>query len=45
VGEFALASDAFAHGGEIPRRHTREGEDLSPALSWSDPPAGGARWR
>jgi len=40
VSEFALHSDAFAHGNEIPRRHTCEGEDASPALAWSDPPAG-----
>ena len=40
MGEFALTSDAFAHGDEIPRRHSCEGEDVSPALSWSDPPAG-----
>jgi Raf kinase inhibitor-like YbhB/YbcL family protein len=38
VGEFALSSEAFEHGSEIPRRHTCEGEDVSPALSWSDPP-------
>ena len=35
-----MHSDAFAHGDEIPRRHTCEGEDASPALAWSDPPAG-----
>jgi hypothetical protein len=40
VGEFGLRSDAFAHGDEIPRRHTCVGDDVSPALSWSDPPAG-----
>jgi Raf kinase inhibitor-like YbhB/YbcL family protein len=40
VGEFALSSEAFTDGDEIPRRHTCEGEDVSPALSWSDPPAG-----
>jgi Raf kinase inhibitor-like YbhB/YbcL family protein len=40
VGEFALRSEAFAHGDEIRRRHTCDGEDVSPALSWSDPPAG-----
>ena len=40
MGEFALNSEAFTDRGEIPRRHTCEGEDLSPALSWSDPPAG-----
>jgi Raf kinase inhibitor-like YbhB/YbcL family protein len=39
VGEFALSSEAFAHRGEIPRRHTCEGDDVSPALAWSDPPA------
>ena len=27
------------HGDEIPGRHTCEGQDTSPALSWSDPPA------
>lgn len=33
-----MTSEAFTHRGEIPRRHTCEGEDVSPALSWSDPP-------
>jgi hypothetical protein len=32
VSEFALRSEAFTHGGEIPRRHTSEGE-LERALS------------
>lgn len=40
MGDFALTSDAFRHGDEIPRRHACDGEDVSPALSWSDPPAG-----
>ena len=40
MGEFALRSEAFPDGGEIPRRHTCDGEDVSPALSWSDLPAG-----
>jgi Raf kinase inhibitor-like YbhB/YbcL family protein len=40
VSEFTLTSDAFTHGGEIPRRHTCEGDDVSPALAWSDPPPG-----
>jgi Raf kinase inhibitor-like YbhB/YbcL family protein len=35
MAEFALQSSAFDHGGPIPRRHSREGEDLSPPLSWS----------
>jgi Raf kinase inhibitor-like YbhB/YbcL family protein len=40
VGDFAVTSDAFGPGDEIPRRHTCDGDDVSPALSWSDPPAG-----
>ena len=35
-----LTSLAFAEGGEIPARHTCEGEDLSPPLAWSASPAG-----
>ncbi len=31
---------AFDEGAEIPRRHTGEGEDLSPALEWEDLPSG-----
>jgi hypothetical protein len=37
---FALQSTAFSNGGEIPRRFTCEGADLSPALSWDAVPAG-----
>ena len=37
--EFTLRCGAFSHGGEIPWKHTCDGPDLSPALSWSDPPA------
>ena len=37
---FELTSAAFPHGGPIPRRHTCEGEDLSPALGWTAPPEG-----
>ncbi len=33
-----LKSGAFEHGGEIPARHTCEGEDLSPPLAWSGVP-------
>jgi Raf kinase inhibitor-like YbhB/YbcL family protein len=40
MAEFALSSEAFEHGGKIPRRHTCDGDDVSPALSWSDPPRG-----
>lgn len=35
-----LTSPAFTAMGEIPRRHTCEGEDVSPALHWSGVPAG-----
>lgn len=35
-----LTSTAFALGAEIPTRFTCEGEDVSPALSWSGAPAG-----
>lgn len=34
-----LTSEDFAPNGEIPSRFTCEGEDLSPALSWSGVPA------
>lgn len=34
-----LLSNAFEHNGKIPRRYTCEGEDVSPPLSWTDPPA------
>ena len=34
-----VTSPAFQEGHAIPRRHTEDGEDLSPALSWSNLPA------
>lgn len=37
---FELKSDAFSHGGDIPRKYTCDGSDISPALSWGEPPAG-----
>jgi Raf kinase inhibitor-like YbhB/YbcL family protein len=40
VAEFSLTSTAFEHGGAIARRHTCDGDDVSPPLAWSDPPAG-----
>jgi Raf kinase inhibitor-like YbhB/YbcL family protein len=40
MAEFALRSAAFEDGQPIPRRHTCEGEDVSPALDWTSPPAG-----
>jgi Raf kinase inhibitor-like YbhB/YbcL family protein len=38
VAEFSLTSSAIAPGGTVPRRHTCDGEDRSPPLSWSAPP-------
>ncbi len=35
-----LKSSAFAAGGMIPKKHTCDGPDVSPPLSWSDVPAG-----
>lgn len=37
---FALTSKAFDHGGTIPKRFTCDGPDISPALSWNEPPPG-----
>jgi hypothetical protein len=37
-----LRSKAFEPGQPIPRRHTGDGQDLSPELSWSDLPKGTA---
>jgi hypothetical protein len=35
-----ISSTAFSEGDEIPRRHTCDGEDLSPPLTWSGTPNG-----
>lgn len=40
LSEMTLTSSAFEHGGSIPRKHTGEGEDVSPALAWSNAPDG-----
>ncbi len=37
---FGLESRAFAEGGRIPKLHTCEGADLSPAIEWSGEPEG-----
>jgi hypothetical protein len=36
----SIKSASFSHNGEIPTRFTCEGEDVSPALSWSGVPEG-----
>jgi len=35
-----LTSNAFAHEGLIPAQYACTGSDISPALTWSDPPEG-----
>jgi Raf kinase inhibitor-like YbhB/YbcL family protein len=35
-----IASTNFKHQGMIPAKHTCDGNDISPALTWSDIPAG-----
>jgi Raf kinase inhibitor-like YbhB/YbcL family protein len=35
---FSLKSSAFKPGGEIPRKFTCQGSDVSPALAWSGAP-------
>ena len=41
-GEMALTvlSSAFQEGDKIPAKYTCEGQDVSPPLAWSEPPAG-----
>jgi Raf kinase inhibitor-like YbhB/YbcL family protein len=40
LSEMKLASSAFQDRGSIPKNYTGEGEDVSPALSWSNIPEG-----
>ena len=40
LSDMTLSSSAFAAGGAIPRRHTGEADDVSPALSWENAPDG-----
>jgi Raf kinase inhibitor-like YbhB/YbcL family protein len=37
---FAMSSMSFPQGGDIPRKFTCDGADVSPELSWTEPPAG-----
>lgn len=40
MSSFQLRSPAFSSGEMIPAKYTCDGSDVSPALSWSEPPAG-----
>ncbi len=40
VGVLELTSTAFEPGATIPVRHTCDGDDKSPPLSWGEPPKG-----
>ncbi len=35
-----ITSSSFSHNGIIPARHTCDGLDISPALTWTDIPDG-----
>lgn len=37
---FTISSSDFQNGSDIPKNFTCEGTDVSPALAWTDPPAG-----
>lgn len=38
LSEMTLTSSAFENRGQIPKKHTGEGEDVSPPLAWSNAP-------
>jgi hypothetical protein len=40
MARIAITSTAFADGRPIPKRHTGDGDDVSPPLSWSNVPEG-----
>jgi len=40
LSSMTLMSSAFDRGGPIPAKHTGEGEDVSPAVSWRGQPDG-----
>ena len=40
VADLKVSSEAFEDHGRIPERHTSDGEDVSPAVSWSGAPEG-----
>ncbi|MCP4045854.1 MAG: YbhB/YbcL family Raf kinase inhibitor-like protein [Gammaproteobacteria bacterium] len=40
LSDMQLSSPAFSAGGQIPTRHSGEGEDTSPQLQWTNAPDG-----
>lgn len=40
LSNMQLTSTAFGQGGAIPSKHSGEGEDVSPDLTWADAPEG-----
>ena len=40
LSDMQLTSSAFDSRGPIPKKYTGEGEDVSPPLKWTSPPAG-----
>ena len=40
MAELELKSDAFEQGETIPEKYTCDGDDISPQLSWGQPPEG-----
>lgn len=40
LSDMTIECAAFGDGGAIPRKHTGEGEDVSPAFTWGDVPSG-----
>lgn len=39
---FSISSPSFPNGGEIPKKFSCSGDDVSPQLIWTEPPAGTA---
>jgi hypothetical protein len=42
--KLSVTSPAFQPNGTIPRKHTGQGEDVSPAITWSGAPSGTAEF-
>lgn len=40
LSAMTIESSAFSNGSRIPTKHTGEGEDISPPLTWVNPPEG-----